>query len=472
MVDCNDRTEAALGADICLLERHGAAYSRRTHESLLAISRVRRCAMAGRHMPDRAHWRRWVDQTEIPAQPGVRNPAEKGDSYKARVIARDQRLRFHRFRLALIGYGFFYVVTAYLWWDGQLTLDGIGFLALFLGSVSMNIVFGGMILSGRNLALRDPSMTAVQTLGLIIVSLVLAWASGTVVSQNAAAMALVVGLLFGMFRLDARGLSVLAGLGFAGFALIAMLHVHRLDQDVHGTFVRLVVVGGTLVWTTVFASYVGQLRKRLSSRNSELKIALAALEDLAKHDGLTGIFNRREIFIQLEEAIEEGLRLGTPVSISLFDLDGFKSINDAYGHSIGDDALREFVRRVKASARSLDRLGRVAKGAGFGRYGGEEFLLVMPMTSLEGARDAAERIREAVSGEPFLLDGNEIRVTVSQGVAEAGPKERTDHLLARVDRALYQAKRDGRDCVRVAEPADDDSGVVREGAGFFQQEPK
>lgn len=419
-------------------------------------------------MADRARWRRWADQVQAPVRPAAGGQLAETSSHDAHAVARNQRLRFHRFRLAAIGYGFFYAVTAYLWWDGQLTLDTVEFLSLVFGSMLLNFVFAGMILSGRNLHLRDPSMTAMQTLGLIVVSLVLAWGSGTLVSQDAAAMALVVGLLFGMFRLEARGLSLLAGLGFAGFALIALLHDRRLHLDTHGTFVRLVVLGGTLAWTTVFASYVGQLRKRLSSRNSELKVALATLEKLAKRDGLTGIFNRREIFTQLEEALEEGLRLGTPVSVSLFDLDGFKSINDAFGHSTGDEALREFVRRVKASARSLDRLGRVAEGAGFGRYGGEEFLLVMPMTSLEGAEDAAERIRQAVSGKPFVLDGNEVRVTVSQGVAEAGPNERTDHLLARADRALYQAKRDGRDCVRAAEPVDDDSGIVRESPGFFQ----
>ncbi len=423
-------------------------------------------------MSDRPHLRRWADQAALYGPAGARLRAETESAYRAQSIGRDQRLRLHRFRLALIGYCFFYAVTGYLWWDGQLDLDWVEFLSLVLGGVFLNVVFGGLILSGRNLALRDPSMTGLQTLGVVIIALVLAWTSGTLVSQDAAAMALVVGLLFGMFRLDARQLAVLAGLGFGGFALIAVLHDRRLGLDGHETVVRLVIVGGTLTWTTVFASYVGQLRKRLGARNSELKIALATLEKLAKYDGLTGIFNRREIFLQLEEALEEGLRLGTPVSISLFDLDSFKSINDAYGHAIGDEALREFVRRVKNTARSLDRLGRVAEGAGFGRYGGEEFLLVMPMTRLEGAHEGAERIREAISGKPFLLDGNEIHVTVSQGVAEAGPNERTDHLLARADEALYQAKRDGRDCVRVAEPAGDDPGIVHEGPGFFHPDPK
>ena len=423
-------------------------------------------------MSDRVHLRRWADQADFTGPEGVRLRAETAGTYRERVRARNQRLRWHRFRLALIGYCFFYGVTAYLWWDGQLDLDWIEFLSLLAGGVFLNVVFAGMILSGRNLALRDPSMTVVQTLGVVVIALVLAWASGTLVSQDAASMALVVGLLFGMFRLGARQLAFLAGLGFAGFTCIALLHDSRLGLDGHETLVRLVIVGGTLTWTTVFASYVGQLRKRLSSRNSELKTALTTLEKLAKYDGLTGIFNRREIFTQLEEALEESLRLGTPISISLFDLDSFKTINDAYGHSIGDETLREFVHRVKATARSLDRLGRVAEGAGFGRYGGEEFLLIMPMTRLDGAHDAAERIRDAISGEPFIFDGVKVDVTVSQGIAEAGPNERTDHLLARADRALYQAKRDGRNCVRAAEPEEDDPGLIRDGPGFFDPNPE
>lgn len=379
---------------------------------------------------------------------------------------RDQRLRLYRFRLAATGYCFFLGVTAYLWLGGQLQLTLWGLVGLIGGAVALNAGFAVLIMSGKNLHFRDPSMTALQTLGLVLIVLFLDWTSRTLVAQDAAAMALVVGLLFGMFRLDARELSILAAVAFTGFTLLAVVREDALGLDAHTTVVRIVIIGGVLAWTTVFASYVGQLRRRLGRRNAELREALSKLEELARHDGLTGIFNRREVFRQLEEALEEGLRLGVPVSVSLFDLDAFKEINDRYGHAVGDEVLREFVQRVKVRARSLDRLGRVAEGAGFGRYGGEEFLMVMPVTGLEGARDAAERIREEVASKPFVVNGESITVTVSQGVAEAGKREPLDHLLARADRALYQAKRDGRDCVRAAKPFSDDD-VYRDGPFFF-----
>ncbi len=411
-------------------------------------------------------WRRWTDRAtfaDVAREPAPKSRhADRSDA----DTRRDQRLRLHRFRLAAIGYCFLFSVAAYLWLGGQLDLDLTGMAAFVAAAFALNAVFAGMIISGRNLALRDPSMTTLQTLAVIVIVLVLGWLGNTVVAQDTAVMALEVGLLFGMFRLGARQLAVLAGIAFVGFSFIALMRDPALRLNLHETIVRLVITGGVLAWTAVFASYVGQLRRRISSRNAELRSALAKLEELAKHDGLTGIFNRREVFRQLDEALDEGLRLGVPVSISLFDLDSFKTINDRFGHSVGDAVLCEFVHRVKTMARSLDGLGRVAEGAGFGRYGGEEFLMVMPMTPLEGAREAAERIREAVAREPFVVEGNEVYVTVSQGVAEAGRSERVEHLLARADRALYAAKRDGRNCVRLAGEYDE-SDIATDEPSFF-----
>lgn len=417
-------------------------------------------------MNSERQWRRWADKANLSRVLGSGSSGPPASDTTRVAVAEAQRLRLQRLRLAFAGYCFFFAVTGALWWEGQLDFSLVALISLVTVGFLICFLFAGLILSGKNLALRDPSMTFVQTLTLTVIVLVMAWSGRTVVAQNAAALGLVVGLLFGMFRLGARGLSILAGIAFAGFALVVLLHTHVQGIDPNTNFVRLVIVGGTLTWTTVFASYVGQLRKRLGARNAELRGALVELENLARRDGLTGIYNRREIFRQLDEALEEGLRLGAPVSISLFDLDGFKRINDNYGHAVGDAALCEFVRRVRATARAIDRLGRVAEDAGFGRYGGEEFLLIMPMTSLKGAADAAERIRRAVSAAPFVFDGKELSITVSQGVAEAGSEEPVDRLLARADRALYRAKDRGRDCVELAQPSTD-SGIFREGPTFF-----
>lgn len=395
----------------------------------------------GRRKSDRGH-------------PGAGDIAPGFRVRKRLDAAHAQRLRMHRLRLAFIGYLVMMAVLAYLWWDGQLAFSRIGFLSLVFGAMLMNAFFAALILSGRNLVLRDPSMTGLQISGLVVIALVIGWGSRSLVAQDAAAMSLIVGLLFSMFRLFSRRMLLLAALSFVAFAATVLFHDQKVGLNFNDTIPWLVIVGSTMIWATLFASYVGRLRQRLRDRNAELRHALAKLERLAKHDALTGIYNRREIFRQLVDALEEGRPAGSPVSISLFDLDGFKGINDKFGHGVGDQALREFAARVKSTVRALDLFGRIDDSVGFGRYGGEEFLLVMPMTTLEGAQEAAERFRRAVSDSPLVIGDEQIRISVSQGVAEAGQDESMDHLLARADRALYRAKREGRNRVCIAGPMD------------------
>jgi diguanylate cyclase (GGDEF)-like protein len=125
----------------------------------------------------------------------------------------------------------------------------------------------------------------------------------------------------------------------------------------------------------------------------------------------------------------------------LFDIDRFKRINDDLGHLAGDAVLRQLAGCVR---------GKVRKEELFARYGGEEFAVVLPETACEDAVLFAERIREAVEGQRFEFDGDTIPVTVSLGVATTGNDvPRPDELIARADRALYRAKHDGRNCVRV-----------------------
>lgn len=399
----------------------------------------------------------------IPVQSRESAPARRSALVAEQArIRRQQNLRLRRVGLAVVGYGVLLAVMTYLCWDGQVALSVAGLVATWTGIGMFNALLAAVIWRGWNRRLRDPSMTVMQTLAVIVFLLAMAARSRTLTAQDACAMGLEVGLLFGMFRLDWRGLAALASVGFIGFAVIAVLSAPGLGLDTHVTVARLVIVGGVLGWTSFFATYVGGLRARLRSRNSELRETLARLEELVRHDALTGIFNREEVLRQLGAALEEGLRFDLPVSVSLFDLDHFKQINDTYGHRAGDEVLREFVRRVQASARSIDRLGRVADGHGFGRFGGEEFLLVLPVTTLTGAREAAERIRLAIATEPFVIEGQEIAVTVSQGVAQAERGEKVRAVLARADKALYRAKWAGRNCVRVIGPGAQDSSRAAE----------
>lgn len=181
--------------------------------------------------------------------------------------------------------------------------------------------------------------------------------------------------------------------------------------------------------------YGSTMRKMLYDRSSKLKAAYKRIEELAELDELTGASNRRCIMRMLEEEIDRAIRNGSPCSIALIDLDWFKRINDAYGHPTGDEVLRTFSITMFANIRSVDR---------FGRYGGEEFLLVLPDMDAEQAVRALDRLRAIIADLEWSAFSPDMKVTMSAGVATLKPNETSDLFLARADSALYAAKAQGR----------------------------
>ena len=167
--------------------------------------------------------------------------------------------------------------------------------------------------------------------------------------------------------------------------------------------------------------------------------------ELAITDGLTGLYNRRYMESHLGSLLDEAGNTGKSVSLLIFDIDYFKSVNDTYGHAAGDTVLREFAARILQNVRGVDMACRL---------GGEEFVVVMPDTDVAYAFMVAERLRQRVGEEPFDVgDGRMINVTVSVGIGVTeGPNDAASDLLERADHALYRAKRDGRNRV-VAEAA-------------------
>jgi two-component system, cell cycle response regulator len=162
-------------------------------------------------------------------------------------------------------------------------------------------------------------------------------------------------------------------------------------------------------------------------------------------DALTGVWNRRHFDLRLEEEFERSARFLEPFGLLLLDVDGFKPINDVYGHPAGDFVLVELARRLQDVTRSVDVVAR---------FGGEEFALILPRTPLDGARLVAEKIRTAVAREPFDALGQTIPVTASVGVAaypDSGVDPRT--LLAAADEALYEAKATGKNRVVLSAPS-------------------
>ena len=158
-------------------------------------------------------------------------------------------------------------------------------------------------------------------------------------------------------------------------------------------------------------------------------------------DALTDIHNKRYLLEFLDREIARSARYCRPLALTLFDLDRFKAVNDELGHLGGDFTLREVAACVKSSIRKEEL---------FARYGGEEFAIVLPETTLEGATAVAERLRVVVEQHPFQYEGKTYPVTVSMGVATtAGDQNMTPHeLIRQADEKLYQAKDDGRNCVR------------------------
>jgi diguanylate cyclase (GGDEF)-like protein len=199
-----------------------------------------------------------------------------------------------------------------------------------------------------------------------------------------------------------------------------------------------VLIIGQCAFVGLFGS---KLRKKLYSRSIELKEAYKRIEELAELDELTGSFNRRCIMRMLDEEIARAGRSASPCSIALIDLDWFKRINDAYGHPTGDEVLRTFAITMFANIRGVDR---------FGRYGGEEFLLVLPDMAADNAVRAVDRLRTIIAELDWSAFSPGMTVTISAGVATLRPNETPDTFLARADRALYAAKARGRNRITSA----------------------
>jgi diguanylate cyclase (GGDEF)-like protein len=157
-------------------------------------------------------------------------------------------------------------------------------------------------------------------------------------------------------------------------------------------------------------------------------------------DGLTGVDNRRALEQRLHEMFEHSLRLHEPIACVMSDIDHFKKVNDTYGHAAGDEVLKQFAAILAAEAREIDRVGR---------YGGEEFLLLLPGTVLDSAVTFAERVRQRVEANTFSFEGGTLTRTVSLGVA-SWPHPRIsgrEGMLKAADDALYVAKELGRNRV-------------------------
>ncbi|MET0106644.1 MAG: diguanylate cyclase [Sedimenticola sp.] len=234
--------------------------------------------------------------------------------------------------------------------------------------------------------------------------------------------------------------------GMDGFEVCRQLKMEEQTQDIPVIFISALGssedkdagfdAGAVDYITKPFRSNEVLARVGVHYQNQLLQRKLV---HLATIDPLTGLFNRRAFTERLQEQIRIAQRYDTPCSLIMFDLDHFKHINDTHGHDVGDQVLEKVASLVKQQLRESDYAAR---------WGGEEFVVLCPNTSMQEAALLGERLRETIADNPIEPTGT---ITASFGVAVSSTGDTPQRLLARADEQLYRAKREGRNCVRIAD---------------------
>ncbi len=296
--------------------------------------------------------------------------------------------------------------------------------------------------TGVNDRFEDHYLTLFQMAGHVAIQLAFLLAVPQIGFAFISVLFLIFG--FGALRMTSRQATIAWTLTTMGLVPIFLFTRIPVGLPV-GTDIERLAAMLCFVLTIGQCAFVGlygsTLRKTLYQRSIELREANKRIEELAELDELTGSFNRRCIMRMLDEEIARASRGKTPCSIALIDLDLFKRVNDAYGHPTGDEVLRTFAITVFANIRNIDR---------FGRYGGEEFLLVLPDTPDSAAARLLDRLRAIVAELDWSAFSQGMRITISAGVATFRPGETPDAFLARADSALYAAKARGRNRIASA----------------------
>jgi diguanylate cyclase (GGDEF)-like protein len=359
------------------------------------------------------------------------------------ILGADTRHRKHVLFVLVTLY--FYLVCAAIGWHAAVLgevrpLDAAIMATSLIGSWCL---FFGLIRSGWSKRFRDPSLTLAHALVGICLNVQAYMLTGP--TRGNVLLLLALSLVFMSFRLSPRqiiGVSAVAVAAMGG----AMLALNWFDATRYPASTELAHFGLTLsclITMALVAKSVSDIRLRLVSQRRELRDTLARVQALATHDMLTGLVNRAHMQELLDQETLRGQRGGAPFCVALLDLDFFKIVNDMHGHRVGDEVLRNFATAAQTQLRAIDTLAR---------WGGEEFVLLLPQTRLDEALAGVEQLRRHVAEQRLVPSLPELNVTFSCGVAQWAPGESTDRVVERADQALYAAKGRGRNCCVAAGP--------------------
>jgi diguanylate cyclase (GGDEF)-like protein len=294
------------------------------------------------------------------------------------------------------------------------------------------VAFYALFRSGFNLRFRDPSLTGAQMLCAFTVTTMAAY----FMQAEARGVFLPVLLMcfyFGVYRLDTSQMTTLAIISIACYGIMVwMLYLFRASAlDLHLEMLKWWILSVVLLWFALMSGHISQLRKELADSKS-------ATESLLERDELTGVGNRRFLTHMLAQEKSRCDRSGATFCVAMLDLDFFKKVNDTYGHPAGDKVLKVFALIAQDGLRRIDY---------FGRFGGEEFMLIMSETGMDGARIKAERLRNNIEYTRHAEIDPGLVQTVSIGLAEYRRDETIEQIQQRADKALYKAKSNGRNRV-------------------------
>lgn len=251
--------------------------------------------------------------------------------------------------------------------------------------------------------------------------------------------------VFGSLRIELRTALLSWLMAFVGVGLVLALPTHRSLGLVNPSRIEVLLLCASFALialrTTLLGYYGSAMRMRLYKINWALGRAKHDAEQLAASDSLTGAMSRRAVLPLIEKSLKRVARTGVPACVAMIDLDWFKSINDRFGHLAGDQVLRRLVDLVRGRSRESDVIAR---------FGGEEFVLLLPGVSEHTASGLVDRIRGAVAAADWSDIEPGLKVSVSCGIASLRPTDTVEGVLARADKALYEAKRGGRNQLCVA----------------------
>jgi len=357
------------------------------------------------------------------------------------VAAKDTAKRVRQRRPAYIAQGFSYVVDAAILLlysvAGTTSIRvAIVYAMVGLGWTSLTLALSELRFTER---FRDHYLTVPQSLASIIIQLAAIDLAPEVGFYFVCILFIILG--FAALRMSARQTGMVWTFAAVGLTFLFVCTDRPIAMpmespaDRHLALLCFVTALGRCAFIGLYGA---SFREMLYKRGKELKEAHARIEELAQVDELTGLLNRRYIMKALNEELARAQRNNTPCSVVIIDLDHFKRINDRFGHPIGDEVLRTFAISITANLRIIDRVGR---------YGGEEFLLILPDASRDQAVQAVDRLRDILANLNWDAISDGLKVTMSAGLSQIRPDDTSDDILSRSDKALYRAKDAGRNRV-------------------------